>query len=132
MNDDTIIDHVITDVTNHEIPPLPAVIETFDVSDHYPVFCQVRNITLSQKKNNFIGYYRNKSKFDFDTFNYDLYSAFDSYFMNLLEITNINFDEIFNKFTRIVLQVIDKHAPVKKFLVSKRNCLKNRGSLKPF
>ena len=66
----TIIDHIITYVTNHKI--LPGVIKTSEVSDHYPVFCQVQNITLPRKNNNFIGYYRDKSKFDSDAFNYDL------------------------------------------------------------
>ena len=39
----------------------------------------------------------------------------DSYFISLPKITNNNFDKIFPEFTRIVLQVIDKHTPVKKF-----------------
>ena len=56
-----IIQHIITNVTNHEIHP--GVIEISEVSDHYPVFCLVHNITLSRKTNNFIGYYRDKSKF---------------------------------------------------------------------
>ena len=43
----TIIDHIITNVTNHKI--LPGVIKTSEVSDHYPVFCQVQNITLPKK-----------------------------------------------------------------------------------
>ena len=45
---DTIIDHIITNVRNHKI--LPGVIETSEVSDHYPLFCQVQNITLPKKK----------------------------------------------------------------------------------
>ena len=44
--------------------------------------------------------------------------------MNLPKITNNNFDEIFNEFTGIVLQAIDKHGTVMKFFTSKRN-LKN-------
>ena len=43
--------------------------------------------------------------------------------MNLPEITNNNFDKIFNEFARIVLLIIDKHTPVKKF--SRKICLKN-------
>ena len=46
----TVIDHIITNVTNHEI--LPRVIETLEVNHHYPVFCQVHNITLPRKNNN--------------------------------------------------------------------------------
>ena len=99
----TIIEHIRTNVTNHEI--LPGVIEISEVSDHHPVFCLLHNITLSRKTNNFIGYYREKSKFNSDAFSYDLYSVLDSYFMNLPEITNKNFDKIFNEFTRIVLQL---------------------------
>ena len=41
----TIIDHMITNVTNHAI--FPGVVKTSEVSDHYPVFCQVHNIKLS-------------------------------------------------------------------------------------
>ena len=104
----TIIDHIITNVMNHEI--LPGVIGTSEVNDHYPVFCQVHNIMLPRKNNNFIGYYKDKSKFDSDAFNYDLFSALDSYFMILPKITNNNVDKIFSEFTRIVLQIIDKHA----------------------
>ena len=73
-----IIDHITTNVTNYEI--LPGVIETSEVSDHYHDYGQVHNITFSRKNNNFIGYYRDKSKFDSDTFNYDLFSALGSYF----------------------------------------------------
>ena len=76
----TIVDHIIANVKNHEI--LPGVIETSEVSDHYPVFCQVHNTTLPRKNNIFIGYYRDKPKFDCDAFNCDLFSALDSYFMN--------------------------------------------------
>ena len=84
----------------------------------------MQNITLPRKNNNFIGYYRDKSKLDSDAFNYDLFNALDSYFMNLPEITNNNFDEIFNEFTRIVLLIIDKHAPVKKFSGKQKKLLK--------
>ena len=44
--------------------------------------------------------------------------------MNLPKITNDNFDEIFNKFIHVVLQIIDKHAPVKKFSHKQKNRLK--------
>ena len=43
----TIIDYIITNITKHKI--LPGVIEISEVSDHYPVFCQVQNITLLKK-----------------------------------------------------------------------------------
>ena len=81
-------------------------------------------VKRSLEKKNFIGYYRDKSKFDSDAFNYDLYSALDSYFMNLPEISNNNFDEIFNKFTCIILQIIDKHALIKKCFLKQKKLLK--------
>ena len=43
-----------------------------------------------------------------------------------------NFDVIFNEFIRIALQIIDRHTSIENFLVDKKNCLKNRGSLKLF
>ena len=45
-------------------------------------------------------------------------------FVNLLKITNNNFDEIFNEYTCIVLQIIDKHAPVKNFSRKQKKLLK--------
>ena len=44
--------------------------------------------------------------------------------MNLPEITNNKFNELFNEFTHIVLQVIDKHAPVEKFSRKQKKLLK--------
>ena len=64
------------------------------------------------------------SKFDSDAFNYDLFNALNSYFMNLPNTTNNNFDVIFNEFTRIVLQIIDRHAPIKKFSRRQKKLLK--------
>ena len=118
----TIIDHIITNVTNHKI--LPGVIETSEVSDQYPIFCQVQNITLPKKNNNFIGYYRDKSKFYSDAFNYDLFNALNFYFVNLPNTTNNNFDVVFNGFTRIVLQITDRHAPIKKISRRQKKLLK--------
>ena len=43
--------------------------------------------------------------------------------MNLPEITSKTFDEIFNKFTNIVLQVIGKHDSVKTFSRKQKNLL---------
>ena len=51
--------------------------------------------------------------------------------MNLPKITNNNFDEIFNVFTGIVLQAIDKHGTVMKFFYKQKK-LKKRGLQKPY
>ena len=83
-------------------------------------------MTLPRKDNNFIGYYRDKSKFDSDAFNYNLFNALNSYFINLPKITNNNFDVIFNEFTRIVLQIINRNAPIKKFSRRQKKLLKKR------
>ena len=77
-----------------------------------------------KKKKIFIGYYRDKSKSDSEAFNYDLFNALNSYFMNLRNTTNNNFDVICNEFTRIVLHIIDRHAPIKKFTRRQKKLLK--------
>ena len=42
----TIIDHIITNDTKHRIKP--GVFETCNVSDHYPIFCQIDKPALKR------------------------------------------------------------------------------------
>ena len=46
-NSATIIDHVLTNDYDHFITP--GIVETNEISDHYPILCQV-NITQIRKK----------------------------------------------------------------------------------
>ena len=63
----TIIDHVLTNDIKHSLES--GVIQTQVISDHYPLYCQIGNVPTYKKAEESFGYYRDKSKFDSDTFN---------------------------------------------------------------
>ena len=80
----TIIDHVITNdrPTNHNI--LPGVIETSNLSNHYIIFCQIANLPRNEKKRDkYPRMYRDKSKFNSESYANDLDVALNKYFTHL-------------------------------------------------
>ena len=66
----TVIDYVSTSDIKHSLEP--GVIQTQDVSDHYPLYNLISNVPIYKKVEESFGYYREKSKFDSDTFSEDL------------------------------------------------------------
>ena len=62
-NSSTIIDHIVTNDHTHNI--LPGVIKT-DLTDHYPIFCTISNLTL--KKSHKPTFRRDFSMFNADDF----------------------------------------------------------------
>ena len=107
----TIIDHVITNDTNHSI--LPGVIETSCLSDHNVLFCQIANLPSNVKKRDkYPRMYRDKSKFNSESYANDLDVALNEYFTHLSPLNNQNYNEIFNNFTLTVSSIINKHAVV--------------------
>ena len=61
------------------------------------------------------GYYRDKSKFDSDTFNEDLNQTLGNHFSHVLDLTLNNFNNIFNEFYRLISKAISQHAPLKRY-----------------
>jgi len=104
----TIIDHILTNDAIH--PIIPGVIRT-DLSDHYSTFCLINNCYARKK---FPIYKRNMNYFSAENYinslSYNLYYFFSS----LPEITAADYKDVFNKFTEVVKDAINKHASVKK------------------
>ena len=109
----TIIDHIITNDSNHQIK---SFIFEVDVTDHYPILCQKdkRKSNISKKHSDV--YFKNKSIFTPEIFCEDLKNNLHFFFFNLPLLTKDNFNENFEKFTNIVSSTIDKHAPLTKLL----------------
>ena len=69
-NSATIIDHILPNDYEHFITL--DIVETNEISDHYPVLCQV-NLTQTRKKaDSTVTFYKDKSKFDSNQFNDEL------------------------------------------------------------
>ena len=96
----TIIDHVLTNDIKHSLEP--GVIQTQDTSDY-------------KKAEESFGYYRDKSKFDSNTFNEDLNQTLANYFSSVPDLTLTNFNEIFNEFYRLISKTISQLAPLKRY-----------------
>ena len=115
----TIIDHVITNDSKHNLKP--GIFQTNEVSDHFIIFCQINKALQAKKPKKKVEYYRDKSKFDADMFCYDLNEALRSFFSHLPALSDDNFNGVFQKFTSLILQIIDKHAPLKKYSRRQKN-----------
>ena len=118
----TIIDHVLTNDIKDSLEP--GVIQTQVIGDHYPFYCQIGNVPTYKKAAKSFGYYRDKSKFDSDTFNEDLHQTLANYFSSVPDLTLNNFNEIFNEFYRLISKTISQHAPLKRCLRRQRKLLK--------
>ena len=69
----TIIDHILTNDYQHSI--IPGIVETNEISDHYPILCQVNLAPTRKKADSTVTFYRDKSKFDSCQFNDVLHSS---------------------------------------------------------
>ena len=89
------------------------VIQTANISDHYPIFCEVLGYAIpTNKKMHYT--FRDKSNFDADKYCTDLNNSIFNFMLDSKEITETNFDDSFEAFVSIVLHTIDKHAPLKR------------------
>ena len=106
----TTLDHIITNDRNHTI--LPGIIKT-DISDHFPIFCEINidhKIKIVKKP-----YIRDLSKFKLDSYCDELNISLHNYLLNLPSMQNSNliFEQAFQEFVNVVKNVVDKHAPLK-------------------
>ena len=117
----TTIDHILTNDCNHSVFP---GIFTTDLSDHFPVFCKIFDISSFEKpkllKINHEIQRRDFKKFDADAFRDDLHVTLSNFFYALPDITSENFNKIFDDFTTTILAKIDSHAQVTKLSRKKR------------
>ena len=105
----TLLDYIITNNMDQVINP--AVIEA-DITDHYPILCTVHKPKYSPTKNSKM-FYGDKSSFCADSFRNDLQADLCNVFAHQPELTNENFNEMFNLFSHTVLSTINIHAPLK-------------------
>ena len=74
----TIIDHILTNDFEHSV--IPGIVETNEISDHYPILCQI-NLTQTRKKaDSTLTFYRDKSKLDAIQFNDELHICLNDFF----------------------------------------------------
>ena len=93
----TIIDHILTN--DYEYSIIPGIVETNEISDHYPILRQV-NLTRTRKKaDSTVTFYRNKSKCDSNQFHDELNISLNDFFIQLPLLTKDNSNEIFNSLT---------------------------------
>ena len=100
-NSSTIIDHIVTNDHIHNI--LPGVIKT-DLTDHYPIFCTISNLTL--KKFHQPTFRRDFSMFNADDFCNHLNNEINSFFMTISYIDGNNFEAIFDQFLQLLTNAI--------------------------
>ena len=106
-----LIDHVITNDTSHCIRP--GVIQNANISDHYPIFCEVLGYaTPTNKKMHYT--FRDKSNFDVDRYCTDLSDSIFNFMLDSEKVTDTNFDDSFEEFVSIIQHTIDKQAPLKR------------------
>ena len=117
---ETIIDNILTNVTDTAITP--GVLH-YKISDHYPIYCLI-SIPISkncQKRDSYS--YRNLKLFDGFKFCEDLEISLTPLVSELLNLplTNQSLDLSFNK---NVSEIIDKHAHPNKLLSANKNASK--------
>ena len=105
----SIIDHIVTNDHLHSVSP--GIIKC-DLTDHYPIFCIVTNLSI--KKTIQPIYQRNFSKFNQNDFYEHLHSKFCSLFQDKNEINAENFNVIFSRFLCIINRAINIFAPLEK------------------
>ena len=108
-NSSTIINHITTNNHAHNISS--GVIKT-DLTNHYPVFCTISNLTLKiSYKPTFRHFF---SMFNADDFCNHLNNEINSFFLTISFIDEDNFDDIFDQFLQLLPNATTLYAPMKK------------------
>ena len=100
----------------------PRIIRT-DISDHFPVFCVVTDMLTSKNQRANDTFYRDMKQFCTDDYRKDSFSLLTNFVSTLPEISGNNFNSIFDSFSKIIADAIDKHAPVKKVSRKQKNSI---------
>ena len=109
-NSSTVIDHIITNDLNHHVTP--RVIRS-SMTNHYVVACKISKFKASRKQVA-SPLYRDKSKFNNNVYNEDLFGKLESLFRINFPLNCDNFDLVFDQFVEIISTTINKHAPQKR------------------
>ena len=106
----TIIDHVLT---NENCLILTPFVIKYTLTDHYPIMISVSQKTDNTCKNQY-KFARSFSKFSDEEFIKDLQIKINKFWQKIPAITDKNIETIFEHFYTLIIQNIDKHAPLKK------------------
>ena len=115
-----IIDHILTHDTSHT---LSLGVIRCDISDHYPIFCYVTGHYIKSKpQTSFL--FRNKSQLNADFYCQELNFTVNNFLTNIEALNKNNFDVTFDAFVTLILNVINKHAPIRSLSRTKQklNC----------
>ena len=104
----TIIDHIITNCYSY--PFYPGIIEC-NFTDHYPVFCILKNGVTGRSKRPVKSFYRSMKNFDSEQFLNDLNNKVGDF--NFHNLHENNFNQVFDQFIVLITSTIDLHAPLK-------------------
>ena len=104
----TIIDHIITN--RYSYPIYPGITEC-NFTDHYPVFCMLKNRVTGHCKRPFKSFYRSVKNFDSEQVLNDLNNKVDDF--NFHDLHENNFYQVFDQFLKLITSNIDFHAPLK-------------------
>ena len=105
-------DHILTD--DNESITTPGVL-SYKISDHYPIYCAIKNINNNKPTSAFNKYsFRNTKNIDGNNFRNDLETALAPLLFNLMStpVSQETLDEHFNELLSAISYVIDKHAPI--------------------
>ena len=96
---------MITNDVAHTITPS---IILNDITDHYPLLCNIRKFRTANVHMNTILYYRDKKNFCPDSFCIELNKSLTEIVCNSNALQFENFDSAFDNFVACISQMIDK------------------------
>ena len=111
----TLLDHIITNESELQITPKVFI---YQISDHSLTFVMLKNTQCSSQKCKYRETLENQkfrcfSNYETAKFVEDLKLELENNFNQIPEITPANFNEEFNTFNKVILKVVNKHAPLK-------------------
>ena len=104
----TVIDHIITNDSNHKIIPS---VKYGSITDHFLIACKVTQLNLfSRKMNTF--FYRDKRKFCSKTYYEEMYSKLANIVLSNFPFQHDKFNDVFEMFVTAISDTIEKHTPL--------------------
>ena len=115
------IDHILTNDCESILTP---GVLTYNIADHYPIFCTISNSNFKSTKSEESHTFRNIASVNRNKFSDDLASALlpllDKFLLvPTCDLTSNVFNEYFNDLMNAIIAIIDKHALCRKFLHNK-------------
>ena len=117
----TLIDHIFTNITARTVT---SVIYQYDITDHFPIFCQIHNNSPKHKIFNKRGFYQDYAAVSQTLFEEHINAIFENECVLAPLNNENNVNSVLEQFTSIFKSVVDKHAPIKRASRKKYKLLK--------